>query len=155
VGFYGGQSGTGAGFLRVLRFPVPRTPPTAPHSPSSIIIRGCCNRPTMASAIVDSVTLHPIKALCEGLRRDGAFLSSPQDGNRPSFQNVVFSSYLDFRMMDEVQKPNDSQYKYQFLFVSVLISNLNLMTCKLQEKIVALLFEFTSIFITDYNAIFR
>jgi hypothetical protein len=32
----GGQSGTGAGFLRVLRFPLPiYFPPTAPHSSSS------------------------------------------------------------------------------------------------------------------------
>jgi hypothetical protein len=31
-----GQSGTGAGFLRVLRFPLPIfIPPTAPHSSSS------------------------------------------------------------------------------------------------------------------------
>jgi hypothetical protein len=40
----GGQSGTGAGFLRVLRFPLPiPIPPTAPHSSSSII-RGCYNK---------------------------------------------------------------------------------------------------------------
>jgi hypothetical protein len=31
-GTYGGQSGTGAGFLRILRFPLPiLIPPTAPH----------------------------------------------------------------------------------------------------------------------------
>jgi hypothetical protein len=29
---YGGQSGTGAGFLQVLRFPLPNIPSTAPHS---------------------------------------------------------------------------------------------------------------------------
>jgi hypothetical protein len=39
-GICGGQSGTGASFLRVLRFPLPIIiPPTAPHSSS--IIRGC------------------------------------------------------------------------------------------------------------------
>jgi hypothetical protein len=39
------QSGTAAGFLRVLRFPVPiLIPPTAPH-PSSSIIRGWYNTP--------------------------------------------------------------------------------------------------------------
>jgi hypothetical protein len=44
-GFRGGQSGTGAGFLRVLRFPLPiLIPPTAPHSSSSIV-RGWYNRP--------------------------------------------------------------------------------------------------------------
>jgi hypothetical protein len=44
-GIYGGRSGTGADFLRVLRFPLPIViPPTAPHSSSSII-RGWYNRP--------------------------------------------------------------------------------------------------------------
>jgi hypothetical protein len=43
-GICGGQSGTGAGFLRVLRFPLPiLIPPAAPHSSS--IIRGWYNRP--------------------------------------------------------------------------------------------------------------
>jgi hypothetical protein len=47
-GICGGQSGTGAGFLRVLRFPLPiLIPPTAPQS-SSLIIRGWYNRPTVA-----------------------------------------------------------------------------------------------------------
>jgi hypothetical protein len=37
-GIYGGQSGNGTGFLRVLRFPLPIVIPlTAPHSSSSII----------------------------------------------------------------------------------------------------------------------
>jgi hypothetical protein len=44
-GICSGQSGTGAGFLRVHRFPLPiLIPPTAPHSSSSII-RGWYNRP--------------------------------------------------------------------------------------------------------------
>jgi hypothetical protein len=38
------QSDIGAGFILVLRFPLPITPPTAPHSSSSIIQCGC-NRP--------------------------------------------------------------------------------------------------------------
>jgi hypothetical protein len=46
-GICDGQSGTGAGFLRVLRFPLPiLIPPTAPQSSS--IIRGWYNRPTVA-----------------------------------------------------------------------------------------------------------
>jgi hypothetical protein len=44
-GICGGQSSTMAGFLRVLRFPLPiLIPPTVPHSSSSII-RGWYNRP--------------------------------------------------------------------------------------------------------------
>jgi hypothetical protein len=47
----GKQSGAGAGFLRVLRFPLPiLITPTAPHSASNI--RGWYNRP------VDSVSPH-------------------------------------------------------------------------------------------------
>jgi hypothetical protein len=34
-------------------------PTTAPHSLSSNIIRGWCNRPAIASVIMDSVPLHP------------------------------------------------------------------------------------------------
>jgi hypothetical protein len=41
---YGGRSVTGAGFLRVLPFPLPSLiPPTVPHSSS--LIWGCYNRP--------------------------------------------------------------------------------------------------------------
>jgi hypothetical protein len=44
-GICGGQSGTGAGFFRVLPFPLPiLISPTTPHSLSSII-RGWYNRP--------------------------------------------------------------------------------------------------------------
>jgi hypothetical protein len=46
-GICGGQSGTEAGFLLVLRFPLPiLIPPTTPHSSSSII-RGWYNRPNI------------------------------------------------------------------------------------------------------------
>jgi hypothetical protein len=41
---YGRQSGTGANFLRIFRFPLPPILPTAPHSSSSIM-RGWHNRP--------------------------------------------------------------------------------------------------------------
>jgi hypothetical protein len=48
-GICGGQSGAGAGFLRVLRFPLPIfIPPIAPQSSSSIIW-GLCNRPEVAA----------------------------------------------------------------------------------------------------------
>jgi hypothetical protein len=48
-GIYGGQSGTVAGFLRVLQFPLPfRIPPIAPQSPSSVIW-GWYNGPVVAA----------------------------------------------------------------------------------------------------------
>jgi ribosomal protein L37AE/L43A len=48
-GICGGQSGAGAGFLWVLRFPLPIfIPPIAPQSPSSIIW-GWYNRPEVAA----------------------------------------------------------------------------------------------------------
>jgi hypothetical protein len=34
----------------------------------------------------------------------GVSLHQPEDGNRSSFRNVVFSSYLEFRTVDEAQK---------------------------------------------------
>jgi hypothetical protein len=56
-GICGGQSGTRAGFLHVLRFP------SAKHSIdcSTLIIRGWYTRPVVASVIVDSVPLQPRK----------------------------------------------------------------------------------------------
>jgi hypothetical protein len=57
-GICGGQSGAGAGFLRVLRFSLPIfIPPIAPQSPSSII-RGWYNRPVVAAVPSDSVSPH-------------------------------------------------------------------------------------------------
>jgi hypothetical protein len=47
-------------------------------------------------------------ALSKGPTRLDASLPSPEDGNRFSFGNVVFSSYLEFRTMDKVKKPSDS-----------------------------------------------
>jgi hypothetical protein len=48
-GICSGQSGAGAGFLQVLRFPLPIfIPPIAPQSPSSII-SGWYNRPVVAT----------------------------------------------------------------------------------------------------------
>jgi hypothetical protein len=48
-GICGGQSGAGAGFLRVLRFPLPIfIAPIAPQSPS-FVIWGWYNRPVVAA----------------------------------------------------------------------------------------------------------
>jgi hypothetical protein len=35
------------------------------------------------------------------------FIPSPEDGNTPSFRNVLFSSYVEFQTMDEVHEPSD------------------------------------------------
>jgi hypothetical protein len=55
-GICGVQSGTGACFLRVLRFALRNIPLSVPYSLSSIIICGGYNRP-----VVDSVPLLPAK----------------------------------------------------------------------------------------------
>jgi hypothetical protein len=47
-------------------------------------------------------------ALSKGPSRVSVLLPSPEDGNRPSYPNVVFSSYLEFETMDKVQKASGS-----------------------------------------------
>jgi hypothetical protein len=60
-GICGGQSGAGAGFLRVLQFPLPIfIPPIAPQSPSSIIW-GLYNKPEVAAVPRDLVPPHKKK----------------------------------------------------------------------------------------------
>jgi hypothetical protein len=60
-GICGGQSGAGAGFLRVLRFPLPIfIQPIAPQSPSSIIW-GLYNRPEVAVVLRDLQLVPPHK----------------------------------------------------------------------------------------------
>jgi hypothetical protein len=59
-GICGGQSGAGAGFLRVLRFPLPIfIPPIAPQSPLSIIW-GLYNRPEVA-AVPSGLSSTPLR----------------------------------------------------------------------------------------------
>jgi hypothetical protein len=61
-GIFGGQSGAGAGFLRVLRFPLPIfIPPISPQSPSSIIW-GWYSRPVVA-AVLSRLSLTPIRII--------------------------------------------------------------------------------------------
>jgi hypothetical protein len=55
----GGQSGAGAGFLWVLRFPLP-SPPIAPQSPSSSIMWGLYNRPVVAT-VPSGLNLTPLR----------------------------------------------------------------------------------------------
>jgi hypothetical protein len=47
--------------------------------------------------------------LSKSTNRVGASLPLPEDGNRISLRNVVFSRYLEFRTMDKVQKLGDSE----------------------------------------------
>jgi hypothetical protein len=49
-------------------------------------------------------------AISKGPNGVDVFLPSPEDGNRSSLRNDVFSSYLQFKTMEKVQKPNDSEY---------------------------------------------
>jgi hypothetical protein len=63
-GICGGQSGTGAGFIRVFRFPLPFfIPPTAPHSST---IQGWYNRPT-GDRRTKWTQCHPTKKFWEEL----------------------------------------------------------------------------------------
>jgi hypothetical protein len=43
-------------------------------------------------------------ALSKGLNRENASLPLSEDGNRSIVQNAVFSSYLDFWMMNKLSK---------------------------------------------------
>jgi hypothetical protein len=57
-GICGGQNGAGAGFLRVLRFPLPTfIPPIAPQSSSSVIW-GLYNTPEVAAVPRDLIPPH-------------------------------------------------------------------------------------------------
>jgi hypothetical protein len=57
-GICGGQSGAGAGFLRVLRFPLPIFIPPIALQSSSSIIWGLYNRPGVAAVPRDLVPPH-------------------------------------------------------------------------------------------------
>jgi hypothetical protein len=61
-GICGGQSGAGAGFLRVFRFPLPTfIAPTAPQSPSSIIWVWY-NRPVV-TVVPSELSLTPLRII--------------------------------------------------------------------------------------------
>jgi hypothetical protein len=61
-GIWGGQSGVGAGFLRVLWFPLPIfIPPISPQSPPSIIW-GWYNRPVVTT-VPSELSLTPLTAI--------------------------------------------------------------------------------------------
>jgi hypothetical protein len=61
-GICGGQSGAGAGFLRVIRFPLPNFMPLiAPQSPS-YIIWGSYNR-TVVASVPSGLSLTPLRII--------------------------------------------------------------------------------------------
>jgi hypothetical protein len=45
----------------------------------------------------------------KGTNRVGISLTSPEDGDKSSLRNVVFSSYLEYRKTDRVQKLTHSE----------------------------------------------
>jgi hypothetical protein len=51
-------------------------------------------------------------ALSKGPNRVSVSLPSLENGGSSSFRNVVFSIYLEFRTMNTVQKPNDSEHSH-------------------------------------------
>jgi hypothetical protein len=84
-GICGELSGAGAGFLRVLRFPLPiLIPPTAPHWSS--IVRGWYNRNLWPTYQVDSVSPHLKKTKRE------------KDGPSPPYCNSIRNT-LDERLL--------------------------------------------------------
>jgi hypothetical protein len=62
--------------------------------------------------------LGPVIEVSPLLETNGIEVSCPSfgDGNRFSFKNIVFSSYLEFQTMDKIHKPSDSEHILCFDF---------------------------------------
>jgi hypothetical protein len=74
-GICGGQIGTGAGFLRVLRFLLPIfIPPTAPQSPSSSIW-GWYNR-TVLAAVPSGLSLIPLRIIIKKVTAKPVYITT-------------------------------------------------------------------------------
>jgi hypothetical protein len=58
-------------------------------------------------------------ALSKGPDRVGVPCYSPEDGNKCSFRNIMFFSYLEFRTMDKIQKLGDSEFNFIINWVTV------------------------------------
>jgi hypothetical protein len=52
-----------------------------------------------------------------GPNRIDVSLPSAEDRYRASFRNVVLSSYLEFRIMDKVYKPNTSNSESMYFLI--------------------------------------
>jgi hypothetical protein len=82
---YNAQSGAGAGFLRVLRFPLPIfIPPIAPQSPSSII--WCWYNRPVAAAVPSGLSLTPLRIIINNnnMQNNVGLLANPVTGLDPS-----------------------------------------------------------------------
>jgi hypothetical protein len=72
--------------------------------------------------------------LSKGLNRIDVSLPSPEERNRPSFRNVVFSSYLEFRTMEEVHKASDFKFfQSYFLFTMSVFKSIYILRRNLQK----------------------
>jgi hypothetical protein len=76
-------------------------------------------------------------ALSKASNRVGISLPTHEDGKTSSFRNVVFSSYLDLRMMDKVHKPTD-YYNSSALSPDPKIQNLVIMTIHMLYHLILL-----------------
>jgi hypothetical protein len=77
--------------------------------PNDSVLRWGVGDPLLSPLKSDNLNHWTQLTHSEGPNRMGASFPSPEGGNRSSFRNVAFSSYLEFRTMDKVQKPSDSQ----------------------------------------------
>jgi hypothetical protein len=59
-----------------------------------------------------------LQALSKIPKRVAVSLPSPEDGNRSSFRNVVFSSYLEFWTLDKVGKLSVSEDFSSFFYLA-------------------------------------
>jgi hypothetical protein len=97
-GICGGKSGTGAGFLRVLRFPLPiLIPPTAPHSWS--IIQGWYNRP-VSGRRAKWAQSHPPqetkKILASRKGRCGSYVTKCYSEDKVGGGEFLYKKWLEF-----------------------------------------------------------
>jgi hypothetical protein len=88
-------------FITIFTAYFPAVLPSLPP----ILSRVRCFRCICMSRVVYCLRL----GLSNGLNRVGVSLPSPEDGKKSIFQNVVFSSCLEFLAMDKIYKPIDSE----------------------------------------------
>jgi hypothetical protein len=96
-GICDGQSGAGAGFLRVLRFPLPIfIPPIAPQSTSSIIW-GWYYRPVVA-AVPCRLSLTPLRII----KKKYQLPADSSQGHTANYQRI-FRTRLQYRLYTEMR----------------------------------------------------